>query len=114
MANRLMVGLSGSAEDKSAVVIIPIRRSRCGWSLQGHDVRTQKIYHFLHPQPRLHGNLKNTYSRMHSGTIRVRNTTGPGKSGTVFSVFLPESAAQPARSLRQDSSATTADDEKPA
>jgi len=51
---------------------------------------------------------------MHSGTIRVRSTTGPGKSGTVFSVFLPESAAQPARSLRQDSSATTADDEKPA
>ena len=66
MANRLMVGLSGSAEDKSAVVIIPIRRSHCGWSLQGHDVRTQKIYHFLHPQSGLRGNLKITHSRTHS------------------------------------------------
>jgi PAS domain S-box-containing protein len=38
----------------------------------------------------------------HGGTIRLRSTTTPGKSGTVFSVFLPANAAE-AREARRGS-----------
>jgi signal transduction histidine kinase len=33
--------------------------------------------------------LSEGIARKHKGTIRVRSSTRPGQSGTVFSVFLP-------------------------
>ncbi len=35
----------------------------------------------------------------HAGSIRVRSSVMPGRSGTVFTVFLPVGAAQPVTSV---------------
>jgi signal transduction histidine kinase len=37
--------------------------------------------------------------RRHDGLLRVRSSTQPGRSGTVFTVFLPVPANEPAQSI---------------